>query len=205
MTNLTTATLLTMMFFSHALSYAEENYSSDNSSDVEEIADSDDQSEESNEAQEPPTRRMRDSELSAENDFNSFEQGPYFHPPHHRRKHFFGYEHHKDFFKDFKDDVLTENEDVAVCEGEDSEDADGAVKLTFVCDDGDYEYSCYADLISNAYSVSIPSEVLGLSCKIQVEAIEAEDDDSDIEVDGSVTEDEVDLDSESNISIDVEE
>ena len=185
MKKLTTLSFFILMFF-YGVSHADEaTESEDNFS--------------------PPTRGLSDSELSAERDFEDFQSGPYFHPPHSRHKHFFGYENRRDFFRDFKDDVLTENEEVTVCEGEDSEEAEGAVKLTFVCDDGEYEYSCYADLISNKYSVSIPSEVLGLSCTIKVEAVESTDDESDIEVDGVETEEEVDLDSESEVSIDVEE
>ena len=156
-------------------------------------------------AQKPPTRKLSESEMSAGQDFESFQRGPYFLPPHIHMQQFFGYERKEDFFRDFKDDVLTENDDAEVCAGELDEDAEGAVKLTFVCDDGDYEYSCYADLISSQYSVNIPSEVLGLSCKIQVEAVETTDDESDIELDGVETEEEVDLDSDSEITIDVEE
>ncbi len=202
MKKLTTLSFL-IMLFSYGITHAGSSDLEDSSEEVSEDSESYENSQ--GEKFEPPTKRLKNSELSAEKDFESFEGGPYFHPPHARNKHFFGYEHKKDFFKDFKDDVLTENEDVTVCEGEDSEDAEGAVKLTFTCDDGDYVYSCYADLISSKYSVSIPSEVLGLSCTIKVEAVESTDDDSDIEVDGVETEDEVELDEESEVSIDVEE
>lgn len=177
------------------LAYADDD---DSSSEVEDVA-------QEGSPYHPPTRKLSESELTTNNDFSKFQAGPYFLPLHSLYMLFFGYEKPKEFFHDFKDDLETENEDVAVCEGEDNDDADGLVKLTFECDDGEVEYSCYADLESNSYSVDIPSEVVGLSCYITVESVEVTDDETDVESSGTETTEEVELDSDSEITIDVEE
>lgn len=197
MKRLTTYTLLGLFVLTQSSALSQEN---PDEQDFQE-----DYSDETSKKKVPKLRKLKESELSAEKDFQQFQQGPYFYPPLPHHQHFFGYEKRKDFFKDFKDDVLTENEEVSVCDGESNDEADGAVKLTFNCDDGAVEYSCYADLISNKYSVAIPYEVLGLTCSIQIEAVEATDDESDIEVDGVETEEEIELDSETEVTIDIEE
>lgn len=152
----------------------------------------------------PEVRDLAERELTIDDEFEKFQGGGFFMPPFPRAKHFFGYERPRDLFKDFKERVESGSEsDVEVCAGQDGDTVDGAIKLSFSCDDGSFSYSCYADILSGGYSVDIPDEVLGKSCIITVEKIEASDDETDVETDGVETTEEVELSEDSTVSVDV--
>lgn len=157
----------------------------------------------SEERKRPPIRKLSESEIDIDEEFEDFKGGPFFMPPWPKHRHFFGYEKPREMFRDFKDEVVQGSEK-NVCEGDTGESVDGSVKLSFLCDDGEFSYSCYADNISGSYSVDIPAEVLGKSCLITVETISANDSEEDVEVDGAETTEEVSLDEDTTVEVDVE-
>lgn len=153
--------------------------------------------------QEPPSRELEDGELSIKDEFERFKEGGFFMPPHPRHQHFFGYDHPRDLFRDFKEKIEKGDAEVALCSDQNGEEVEGAVKLSFTCDDGEVTYSCYADILDGGYSIGIPDEVLGKSCTIAVEKIDSTDDETDVETGGVETTEEVDLTEETTVSLDV--
>ncbi len=161
----------------------------------------------------PPHKQMESSHLTLNDHFSSFRRGPMFSPEFLMLAFLLGYANQSnlfaDFFKslsssyEFDEESNVETVEDELCEGESGDQSEGVVKLSFDCSNDGLIYSCYADLVDGEYSISIPSNVEGLTCKISVEAGKMNDDSTDIDVSGVETEEEVDLSEETAIVIDV--
>jgi len=161
----------------------------------------------------PHHEKMKNSELTLDNKFSSFRNGPMFSPELMFLAFLFGYLSKTDLFADFFSSLsanysFDEENNVEVvedevCVGEGGNESEGVVKLTFDCSGDGLIYSCYADLIDGEYSISIPKEVEGLACQISVEAGKMNSNESDVEVNGVTTTEEVDLSDGDSVVIDV--
>ncbi len=153
----------------------------------------------------PKKRKLLASELELDDEFKDFKNGHRFRPPFEDRgpKRPFGYGAPKDLFRDFHGHECEESENDSACKlDNEAASSEGSVKITFVCDDQTYSY--YAKVENSAYSLDIPNELNGLSCKIQIESVKVTDTGTSAIVKGEETSEEIELDSETTVEIDLE-
>lgn len=189
-------------------------YAQSSSDDDVEVSDEDagtvsegtsDSSEDKKNYQLPKKRKLRASELELDDEFKRFKNGHRFRPPFNDRgpRRPFGYGAPKDLFRDFHGHECEEDENDSACAlDSDSVSSEGSVKITFTCDDKTYSY--YAKVENKAYSLNIPDEVKGLSCKVQIESVKVTDSGTTAEVKGEETTEEVELSDDTTVEINLE-
>lgn len=209
--NLTCAMLSIALFNSYSTPFNTLAASEDE--DAESIETSTDQSTESQteniskERIRPAKKPMSAQSLTMDDEFKAFKNGRRFRPPFpDKLGHRFGYEKPPELFHDFHGDRCDEESNESACslerQNSDQSSAVGSVKITFICDQNAYIY--YSEIVNKTYSLDMPSEVQGKSCKIQVESVTLNSTETKAQVQGFETTDEVDLTDETVVEVDIE-
>lgn len=155
----------------------------------------------------PSKKAMSAQSLTMDDEFRSFKNGRRFRPPFpDKLSHRFGYEKPPKLFHDFHGDRCDEESNESACllerQNSDQSSAVGSVKITSICDQNTYIY--YSEIVNKVYSLDLPTEVQGKSCKIQVESVTLNSSETKAQVQGSETTEEVNLTDDTVVEVDIE-